>query len=78
MTASHVPMRGESAMAMKGKHVDGLAAYAQMGVRTREPEQGNDRWTAEPGSTVAMDARKPSNMGTRMSPTAGKNVNKSG
>lgn len=37
MTAAHVPMRGESAMAMKGKHTDGLGAMMGMGTMNREP-----------------------------------------
>ena len=34
---SHVPMRGESVMAMKSKHVDGMASWMGTGDMNHEP-----------------------------------------
>ena len=72
---AHVPMRGESIQATKGRHVDGMAALADAGSKTRMPRQGADTWSgsAEDGS---MDTRNPASVGKRMSPTAGTNTNK--
>lgn len=36
-TAAHVPVRGESPVATKGKHSDGLASMAKMGTESRVP-----------------------------------------
>ena len=37
MTASHVPMRGESVQATKGVHKDGMASWMSEGEGNREP-----------------------------------------
>ena len=37
MTASHVPMRGESVQATKGVHKDGMASWMTQGTDNREP-----------------------------------------
>lgn len=59
MMASHVPMRGESAMAMKGKPVDGLGGMMGAGEMNREPmskSEFNKRPLVNAGSYVNKSA----------------------